>query len=123
MKYSAQQQENKYPKGRGGQKKSDNLVIPLELKMTTLSFHFICLLIPSLNMALFCRDFSKESNILRKKIIYYLLPFSCLGNTNFNSQKFLESVKLVSVVREDITKSDGTEPKQMLAEEQEMVCD
>lgn len=76
--------------------------------MTTLLFHFICLLIPSSNVALFCRDFSKESNIPRKKkIIFCLLPFSCLGNTNFNSHKFLDGIELVSVVCEDITRAVG----------------
>lgn len=41
-----------------------------------------------------------------EKFIFCLLPFACLDNINFSSQKCSDDIKHVSMVREDITKSN-----------------
>lgn len=76
-------------------------------QVTTLSFHFTCLLTPSLSMALFQVDFSMEANTHGKNYLLCLLPFACLSHINFSSQKFSDDIKHVSMVREDVTKSNG----------------
>lgn len=47
-------------------------------KVTKLSFHFTCLLIPSSSIVLLCADFSVESNTQRKKN-YLLFTSFCLS--------------------------------------------